>query len=413
MSMTSKSPKAVATAAYEAGKKALPKYASKYSRRDFTCAQLFAILVLRKFFKQDYRGAIAFLQEWSDLRDILELHDKLPHFTTPQKACGKLMDDALFRKLLKQTLEQFYRYPKHAQIDDDDVAWVARIDLAAGDSTGFESGHCSKYFTSRRKRGKNKGDPDEPVAYRRFPKLGVVADCGSHMILSRAVGMGPRPDNDQVLPLMEGMTGDVLPDTMLWDAGYDSENNHELLREYLEIESIIPPNAGRPTDKLPTTKWRWLMATGFDTEEVYGQRWQVETVMRMIKARQGESLTARSNQARNHEMSLMVLTHNLMVVLRLIGEGFYRAFLTPFPVPPPRPPRTPPDQTPQRPLNLPHPATRRVEENPWNHGRFSLSWWRSCQEPFSLYSSPFPSSLCASIMAMAKAMPMVFRPSVL
>jgi hypothetical protein len=330
MSMTSKSPRAVATAAYEAGKKALPKYASKYSRRDFTCAQLFAILVLRKFFKQDYRGAIAFLQEWSDLREILDLQDKLPHYTTPQKASEKLLDDPLFRKLLKQTLEQFYRYPKHAQIDDDDVAWVARIDLAAGDSTGFESGHCSKYFTKRKKQGKNKGDPDEPVMYRRFPKLGVVADCDSHMILSRAVGVGPRPDNDQVLPLMEGMTGDVLPGTTLWDAGYDSENNHELLREYLEIESIIPPGSGRPTAKPPTGKWRWLMATGFDPEEVYGQRWQVESVMRMIKARQGEALTARSDKTRNHEMSLMVLTHNLMVVLRLIREGFYRALPNPF-----------------------------------------------------------------------------------
>ena len=330
MSMTSKSPKAVATAAYEAGKKALPKYASKYSRRDFTCAQLFAILVLRKFFKQDYRGTIGFIEEWSELREILELHDKLPHYTTPQKASEKLLADPLFRKLLKQTLEQFYRYPKQAQIDDDDVAWVTRIDLAAGDSTGFESGHCSKYFTKRRKQGKNKGDPDEPVAYRQFPKLGVVADCDSHMILSRVTGVGPRPDNDQVLPLMEGMTGDVLPDTTLWDAGYDSENNHELLREYLEIDSIIPPGAGRPTDRLPTGKWRWLMATDFDPEEVYGQRWQVETVMRMIKARQGEALTARSDQARNDEMSLMVLTHNLMVVLRLIREGFYRAYTTPL-----------------------------------------------------------------------------------
>ncbi len=53
MSMTSKSPKAIARAAYEAGTQAIPKYASKYSRRDFTCAQLFAILVMRKFFKQD------------------------------------------------------------------------------------------------------------------------------------------------------------------------------------------------------------------------------------------------------------------------------------------------------------------------------------------------------------------------
>ncbi|MEM9111309.1 MAG: transposase [Planctomycetota bacterium] len=325
--MTSKSPKDVARAAYQAGKDALPKYANKYSRRDFTCAQLFAILVLRKFFKQDYRGAIAFLEEWSDLREILDLQDKLPHYTTPQKASEKLLSDPLFRKLLKQTLEQFYRYPKHAQIDDDDVAWVARIDLAAGDSTGFESGHCSKYFTKRKKRGKNKGDPDEPVAYRTFPKLGVVADCESHMILSRVVGVGPRPDNDQVLPLMENMTGDVLPDTTLWDAGYDSENNHELLREYLEIESIIPPSAGRPTNNLPKSKWRWLMATDFDPDEVYGQRWQVETVMRMIKARQGEALTARSNQTRNTELSLMVLTHNLMVVLRRYWRGFLQSKL--------------------------------------------------------------------------------------
>jgi len=56
MSRTSKSPLKTAKAAYEAGQKALPRYAHKYSRRDFTCPQLFAILVLRKFFKTDYRG---------------------------------------------------------------------------------------------------------------------------------------------------------------------------------------------------------------------------------------------------------------------------------------------------------------------------------------------------------------------
>ncbi|MEM9347163.1 MAG: hypothetical protein AAGB26_11160, partial [Planctomycetota bacterium] len=46
---------------------------------------------------------------------------------------------------------------------------------------------------------------------------------------------------------------------------------------------------------------------------------------RMIKARQGEALTARSDQARNNELSLMVLAHNLMIVLRRIREDFYRA----------------------------------------------------------------------------------------
>jgi len=323
MSITSKSPSEVARKAYEAGKKALPKYAHKYSRKDYTCAQLFAILVLRKMFKQDYRGTSTMLMEWSDLREILELGDTVPHYTTLQKANVKFFeDDALFRKLLKQTLEQFYRYPKHAQIDDDDIAWMARIDLAAADSTGFESGHCSKYFTNRKKRGKNKGDPDEPVAYRQFPKLGLVADCDSHMILSCLCGLGPKPDVSELLPLMEGMTGQVVPDTILLDAGYDSENNHELLREYLEIDSVIPAKAGRPTDKLPKGKWRWLMATDFDPDEIYGQRWQVETVMRMIKSRLGEALTARSDKARNAELQLMVLTHNLMVVLYLYCRGF-------------------------------------------------------------------------------------------
>ena len=88
MSTTSKSPLSVAKAAYEMGQKALPRYAHKFSRRDYTCAQLFAILVLRKFFKTDYRGVIQYLCEWKELRNALDLHDKVPHFTTPQKAAA-------------------------------------------------------------------------------------------------------------------------------------------------------------------------------------------------------------------------------------------------------------------------------------------------------------------------------------
>lgn len=107
MSQSSKSPLAMARAAYAAGQASLPKYAHKFSRHDFNCAQLFAVLVLRKFFKTDYRGVMTYLAEWSELRAALELHKKLPHFTTPQKASVKLLDDALVRKLLTQTLCSF------------------------------------------------------------------------------------------------------------------------------------------------------------------------------------------------------------------------------------------------------------------------------------------------------------------
>ena len=316
MSKTTQSPLAFAKTAYETGQKALPRYAHKFSRRDFTCAQLFAILALRKFFKTDYRGMIQYLCEWNELRETLELHDKVPHDTTPQKAAAKLFDDALIRKLLAQTLHVFYK----GDIDDDDVAFVQRIDLAAADSTGFESHHCSTYFTKRRKQGKNKGE-DEPVSYHRFPKLGLAVDCENHLILAALRKEGPTPDVAELLALMQQMVGNVVFDTLLADAGYDSEMNHELLRERLQVESLIPPNAGRPSDNLPRGKWRWLMATNFD-EETYAQRWQAETVMFMLKARQGAALTARSHAARNAEMGLMAITHNLMIVLRA-GPGAF------------------------------------------------------------------------------------------
>ena len=63
----------------------------------------------------------------------------------------------------------------------------------------------------------------------------------------------------------------------------------------------------------------------------YGQRWQAETVVSMIKRRQGGYVLGRSDAARGRELSLKVLTHNIMINRR--REGFYRAFLTPFRAP--------------------------------------------------------------------------------
>ena len=79
-SMT-KSPLSVAQEALAAAEKALPEYSCAQSRRDYTQHQLFAILVLQKFFKLDYRGVVALLQEWSDARQLLGLK-KIPHHTT-------------------------------------------------------------------------------------------------------------------------------------------------------------------------------------------------------------------------------------------------------------------------------------------------------------------------------------------
>ena len=85
-----KSPVALARQALALGQHSLPAYSSRRSRKDFTCAQLFAILVLRQFLKTDYRGMEQMLADFSDLQRVLQLK-KVPHFTTLQKAEARLL----------------------------------------------------------------------------------------------------------------------------------------------------------------------------------------------------------------------------------------------------------------------------------------------------------------------------------
>ena len=89
-----RSPLALASEALAVGRKALAPYSARRSRHDFTQAQLFAVLALREFFRTDYRGIVALLADWSDVRNALDL-TKLPHYTTLQKAQQRLLKKGL------------------------------------------------------------------------------------------------------------------------------------------------------------------------------------------------------------------------------------------------------------------------------------------------------------------------------
>jgi hypothetical protein len=87
-----KSPRAVARAAYRLAQEAIPAYSSKFSKTDFTQHQLFALLVLKTFCKTDYRGLVALLKDFRELREDLDLQeDKLPHYSTLCKAAPRLL----------------------------------------------------------------------------------------------------------------------------------------------------------------------------------------------------------------------------------------------------------------------------------------------------------------------------------
>jgi hypothetical protein len=77
----SKSPKQVAVEALEVARQSLPPYSATHSPKLFTQHQLFAVAVLRQFFRTDFRGIAAILIDSSDLREVLGLR-RVPHFST-------------------------------------------------------------------------------------------------------------------------------------------------------------------------------------------------------------------------------------------------------------------------------------------------------------------------------------------
>lgn len=85
-----KSPRAVAREALRLAREALPAYSSKFSRKDFTQHQLFALLALKTFLKTDYRGVSQMLADFAELRQDLGLAEP-PHYSTLCYAAKRLL----------------------------------------------------------------------------------------------------------------------------------------------------------------------------------------------------------------------------------------------------------------------------------------------------------------------------------
>ena len=315
MSRTSKSPRTVALEALAAGEAALPAYSHPCSPRKFTQPQLFACLVLKAFFKTDYRGVAAILADCTDLVAALGLKC-VPHFTTLQKACERLLCFGPANDLLRATVRRRLGEEPH-------------VELAAADSTGLEAGQVSPYFVKRRAKGQKRSEnPHQTTTYSRFPKCEVVVDCKTHVILCAVTSLGPCPDVNRLPVLLLCALVYVTIATLLADAGYDWERAHRFARDGCGVRSVIPAEGGRPTEKPPTGKYRRLMRRFRDFR--YGQRWQVETVMSMIKRRLGASVAGRSDASRARDTMLKVITHNLMLIVDGLIGVFYRASPTPL-----------------------------------------------------------------------------------
>jgi transposase len=176
---------------------------------------------------------------------------------------------------------------------------------AAIDATGLESQHTSHYYFARS--GKKR-------SARLWTKLTVVCHTGSHFFTSATVSTGPSNDGPQFAPAMKTASLFVCWNRLLADAAYDSEENHRLCREELGIRStVIPINRRSQGRRWPRTKYRRQMKRRFHNRK-YGQRWQSESAFSRHKRLLGPALRGRSEDSRERESFLRVLTHDIMLL---------------------------------------------------------------------------------------------------
>jgi hypothetical protein len=312
---TSKSPRRVLRVAYEAACEALPAHRHRFSPRKFTQPQLMACLVLKEFLRLDYRGFAEHLADHPDLARLIDLKS-IPHFTTFQKAADRLLVAAPARTMFDAVLDRALR----------DGVRTRRVPLAAVDGTGMESRHVSRYYVKRRSKT---GTGTQETTYSGYPKVVLVTDCATHPVLAAVPGRGPASDLVQFKAALKQAAGRARIGTLLAGADFDGEGTHEHVREVYGIRTLIPPTRGRPSEKPPAGRWRrWMKRRLKDFKAKYGQRWQTETVNSMIKRRLGSALRARRYWSQCREIILRVITHDVMIVIRI--RVFDRVFMTAY-----------------------------------------------------------------------------------
>jgi transposase len=183
---------------------------------------------------------------------------------------------------------------------------------AAVDSTGYDARPVSRYFVVQCGR---------PTRQRRWPKLTAAVDTRTHRFLAASVTRAPRQDAPQLLPVVRRAVGHTPIDTLLADAGYDSEANHATCREELGIRSTVIALNWRGSRRWPRAKYRRQMVRRFRrkprktrSKRVYGQRAQAESAFSRNKRRLGASVAAVRWLNQKTEILLKVLAHNIMLL---------------------------------------------------------------------------------------------------
>ncbi|MEM8875275.1 MAG: hypothetical protein AAGD32_13595 [Planctomycetota bacterium] len=233
---TCKTPRAVMVMAHELARRCLPDRRSKFSRHDFTEAQRFACLCVRELLVKSYRNIEAILREsgWGDSIGMA----KVPDHNTLCRAFARLTRGSIMGRLLDLQVNWFVK-----------LGWLGPV--CGIDSTYSERWHASRYYEPRCRRANRHLRHESPrpertsESVKTLPKLGIGVDTASGVILSAVASIGLGSDAPSFDGLLFSAWCRHTCRTVVADTGYDSEKNHRIARQDMNVASIIPPRVGR------------------------------------------------------------------------------------------------------------------------------------------------------------------------
>lgn len=306
--------------AYQLARRVWKDHTSPCSRQEFTLPQLFACLIVREMLRLSYRKAEVFLGDVPEWLARIGLNHP-PDHNTLWRAFGKLLKRSKCRRMIDLLAEE------DRKLNADLLSKPLSID-----STCYEDHYRSRHYERvcqrmRRENGKGKGrqsggswsarvNASRRARARAMPKLTLAVVAASHRILATRSALGAGSDSPDFAPMLAESLRRGKVKTVVADAGYDSEANHQTAREQMGVRSIIPPTIGKPSAKPPAGRYRKLMKQRFSRKadaRHYGQRAQSETVNSMMKRNLGDSLRSIKPQRRKQEMLLRTIVHNLML----------------------------------------------------------------------------------------------------
>ena len=275
-----------ARVALQVATQVLPPYRTRFSKQQFNQPQLLAVLCRMRYKDWTFREAEVRLREHQELRAALHL-PAVPDYTTLYRFLRRLEDDTVDRGLQETVLRLRRRRSRPLS--------------AAIDGTGLSDTSVSTFFHRRLEQHAH-----GPRSRRLWLKWLIVVDVRQQILLAQRARQGPGCDARSLSGLLDVAARGAPIGVVLADAEFDSEANHQHIRQRLGAKSIIPARRrGVPNGAIRNQMFRAF------PKKPYRQRSKIESIFSAVKRKLSSRAPGRSLATQIRQALLLGLAYNL------------------------------------------------------------------------------------------------------